>query len=441
MSTILLAALAVVLLVIAVPVFTFARAVLKVHGMPPQRPQPLWPIDASAVPANVAEAWAGTLAVLEGFGFSLATYGQMRGQTGTGPRLLAFAIHVCREHGHSTLVTATGAPGAAAEDVAISVVLRTRLDGDAEVVTSNWALPKAWPSEPHIRSFQFPGLDDVSILYEAHQRLVARVGGEGARGVLPEPGTELRAEHERSIAGMEYAVRCGHLQPTGDGGYRKTWRGSVYSAFHFLPGLQERHMERVVKDALGLLGELGVQPTFIESCTVSEVPELGALSSPEFERLLEAAKATYPAKHEAVMKLGMAQATSWHVDVSGGVVRFMGPGGAGLEGRGQILGSYESESGTWEWAWYHPDVPESWKQDSIAVKRYGEEHSLAPLTTGIIRATLPEAWQLVIVAAEIVNPQGVYAGPLEGTVLAVTFRDLRAVRESGEHALIGAGSR
>jgi hypothetical protein len=190
MSDITLAALSLAGLAIGVPAFSFVRAVLKVRAMRPVRSHPLWPMEAAAVPAGVAEAWAATQAELEQLGVSLVTYGQMLGLEGTGGRVLAFAIHVHNEHGHYARVTATGKPGAAAGAVSVSVTFWSQLDGGAEVTTSNFALPRVWPSARHIHAFRFPGLKSVAALYAAHRRLVARVGGDGARGVLLALGTE-----------------------------------------------------------------------------------------------------------------------------------------------------------------------------------------------------------------------------------------------------------
>ena len=139
-------------------------------------------------------------------------------------------------------------------------------------------------------------------------------------------------------------------------------------------------------------------------------PTLASLSSPAFQALVEAAKPSYFAKHEALCAMGVTQTDQLEVRNLEQIVRFTGRAG-GIEARAQMWGSYQNASETWEWAWNHPDIPDVWKQESCAVLRYGATHGLAPLTTGIIECTFAEAWQLVIAAAHIVDAEAAYGGP------------------------------
>ena len=136
-------------------------------------------------------------------------------------------------------------------------------------------------------------------------------------------------------------------------------------------------------------------------------PTLTSLLSPAFESLVETAKPSYFAKHEALCAMGVTQTDQLEVRRLEQIVRFTGSAG-GIEARAQMWGSYEGGSETWEWAWNHPDIPDVWKQESCAVLRYGATHRLAPLTTGIIRCTFAEAWLLVIAAAYIVDAEAAY---------------------------------
>jgi hypothetical protein len=158
------------------------------------------------------------------------------------------------------------------------------------------------------------------------------------------------------------------------------------------------------------------------------VPTLTSLWSPAFEALVETAKPSYAAKHEALCAMGVTQTDQLEVRRLERIVRFTGRGGAGIEARAQMWGSYEAGSATWEWAWNHPDIPDVWKQESCAVLKYGATHGLAPLTTGIIQCTFAEAWQLVIAAAYIVDAEAAYGGPMDDTVVAFGLRDVRAIK-------------
>jgi hypothetical protein len=158
------------------------------------------------------------------------------------------------------------------------------------------------------------------------------------------------------------------------------------------------------------------------------LPTLASISTPAFEALLETAKPSYFAKHEALCAMGVTKTDQLEIRRLERIVRFTGPGGIGIEARAQMWGSYEGGSGTWEWAWNHPDIPDVWKQESCAVLKYGATHGLAPLTSGIIECTFAQAWQLVIAAAYIVDAEAAYGGPMDDTVVAFGLREIKAIK-------------
>lgn len=162
------------------------------------------------------------------------------------------------------------------------------------------------------------------------------------------------------------------------------------------------------------------------------IPTLAALSSPEFEVLVEATKPSYFAKHEALCAMGIATTERLEVDRGRRVVTFANDSGVRIEARAQMLGSYEATSGTWEWAWNHPDVPDAWKEDARTVQLYGGALGLAPLTTGIIRCSFIEIWPLIIAAVGIVTAEGAYPGPMDDGVIVFALREVRAIKPPTE---------
>jgi hypothetical protein len=181
--------------------------------------------------------------------------------------------------------------------------------------------------------------------------------------------------------------------------------------------------------ALRVVSGTNRSTTFPEDSPVSDefVPTLTSLWSPAFEALVKTAKPSYAAKHEALCAMGVMQTDQLEVRNREQIVRFTG-WDAGIEARAQMWGSYEGGSGTWEWAWNHPHIPDVWKQESCAVLKYGATRGLAPLTTGIIQCPFAEAWQLVIAAAYIVDAEAAYGGPMDGLVVAFGLRELRAIK-------------
>ena len=156
-------------------------------------------------------------------------------------------------------------------------------------------------------------------------------------------------------------------------------------------------------------------------------PTLVSLWSPAFGALVEAAKPSYFAQHEALRAMGIAETDRLEVDNRRRVVRFANGSGVGIEAKAQMLGSYEASSETWEWAWNHPDIPDVWKEDSRLVQVHGEANGLAPLATGIIACSFLEIWPLVIAAMSVIKAEAAYPGPSGDDLIVFSLRDVRPI--------------
>ena len=161
-----------------------------------------------------------------------------------------------------------------------------------------------------------------------------------------------------------------------------------------------------------------------------DAPPFATLTSPAFDALAAEARASMSARQPALderWRIGTWE--SWGYLQAEGVLRFGDADGSGLEAPGQLLGSYDAETGTWEWAWNNPTVVNpAIVADARAVRAYGEAHGLRPLTAGVVKASVPEAMGIVAVAITVAGVEGAYWGMVGGRYMFVIgFRDVTVV--------------
>ena len=107
----------------------------------------------------------------------------------------------------------------------------TRCSDDSQVDTNSSSTAPVLSPTPAYHVFRFPQVTDVSVLYQAHRKLVQQ-NLRGARPEIPAKGQEL-AELKRRLE--RYGVRQqkqGYMALDASGEfYRLTWKGAVLGAW------------------------------------------------------------------------------------------------------------------------------------------------------------------------------------------------------------------
>jgi hypothetical protein len=109
------------------------------------------------------------------------------------------------------------------------------------------------------------------------------------------------------------------------------------------------------------------------------------------------------------------------VDQDAGEVYFTSPTGVVATCPVQIVGTYNTEDGTWLWGWDHPSVDEPLQEHARAVRKYGERHGIPSLTTRKVACSEAEAWEFAALACHLCDAQGAYRGPMDATLVFLTF--------------------
>ncbi len=91
----------------------------------------------------------------------------------------------------------------------------------------------------------------------------------------------------------------------------------------------------------------------------------------------------------------------------------------------QIIGTYDTEDGTWLWGWDHPSVEPALAQDAKKMLAYGQQHGYAKLTTSKLQITEEEAWELTALAFLVCGANGAYRGPAGTALVFITFGEVQ----------------
>jgi hypothetical protein len=93
----------------------------------------------------------------------------------------------------------------------------------------------------------------------------------------------------------------------------------------------------------------------------------------------------------------------------------------------QVVGTYNTSSGTFLWGWDHPSVPEPLRRSAQRVHDYGQAHGIEAFTTRSTTCSESDAWAYAAVAAKLDEAAGAYRGDAGGTRVYMVFAPLVAV--------------
>lgn len=91
----------------------------------------------------------------------------------------------------------------------------------------------------------------------------------------------------------------------------------------------------------------------------------------------------------------------------------------------QFVGTTSEETGTWLWAWDNPHIEQALARDVHEVRRFGEAHDIAQLTTPKWPADATDGWEMTSITAYVLQAKGAYRTPRDR---GFTYMILTAVR-------------
>ena len=144
-------------------------------------------------------------------------------------------------------------------------------------------------------------------------------------------------------------------------------------------------------------------------------------SNPMFDALLTNSIDELKLKTAAQTAWGFGKFDSWSLDQDKGDLVFSNSDGTTAVCPAQIIGTYDTTSKTWLWAWDNPSIADNLKTDSLKVKAYGETNHIERLTTAEWPCEESDAWAMTALAVKLCGSQGAYRGPAGSTYVFITF--------------------
>lgn len=147
-----------------------------------------------------------------------------------------------------------------------------------------------------------------------------------------------------------------------------------------------------------------------------EVADFETLLRVSMEDLMVATQA-----HQQAWHFGKEE--QWHVDYDRGELVLKLPGRQVIASA-QIIGTYDAESGVWQWAWANSSLPQNIIAHALSVKEYGEQQGIERLTSPEWSGAETDCWYMAALAFRLCGCGGAYRGPAGATFTFFTFGEL-----------------
>ena len=133
------------------------------------------------------------------------------------------------------------------------------------------------------------------------------------------------------------------------------------------------------------------------------------------------------AAHDGVWQIGEA---AWSVDQDEGTITFDSPKGIRAKAPVQIIGTYNTQDGTWLWGWDNPSLETPLTEHARKVQAYGQEKGFDILTTPKLVCPEDQCWELAALACMLCEAQGAYRGPAGSARVFMTFGNVALSKSS-----------
>ncbi len=90
-----------------------------------------------------------------------------------------------------------------------------------------------------------------------------------------------------------------------------------------------------------------------------------------------------------------------------------------------VVGSVSTDSDTWLWSWGNPHFEGLDMVDILRVRKFGERHGIHKLASRLWSAEEMDGWEMMAVAARLLESQAGYRSPSETGFLFLLLDNLR----------------
>jgi len=152
--------------------------------------------------------------------------------------------------------------------------------------------------------------------------------------------------------------------------------------------------------------------------------QVGVGEAPDFESLLRSSMEELMTRTQAHQEnWGFGGEEEWLLDQDQGQLTFKFPGRS-TRAAIQIIGTFNTENGTWLWAWANPLIADHLKTDALGLKEYGQQWGIPRLTSPEWPAQESDCWYMAALACQLFGRQGAYRGPAADSHTLMVFGEV-----------------
>jgi hypothetical protein len=144
----------------------------------------------------------------------------------------------------------------------------------------------------------------------------------------------------------------------------------------------------------------------------------------DFESLLRGSMEELMARtqsHQAGWGFGSEE--EWLLDQDEGLLTFKFTGRSSVAPV-QIIGTFNTQTATWLWAWANPLIADHLKADALRLKEYGEQWGIQRLTTSEWTGQESDCWYMAALACRLCGGHGAYRGPAADSHTLMVFGEV-----------------
>jgi hypothetical protein len=232
------------------------------------------------------------------------------------------------------------------------------------------------------RCFMLNGTPDVTLFIQTS-------GSNPA--AIPLALTDLQVEEVAAkVADLWQACKAARPEPWTSAAFTISGEGEMETGFSYEPVTASRLDEFKQKwERRFLPGGSGATPPSLPQPAINEPLKI----------LLDTALSELKAKSAALDELCQLSKSSWSLDQGTGTIRFQGADGRSATSPFQAIGTINTQTASWLWAWENPSIAEPLRQHALVVRAFGEQQRYDLLTTRTFPCDEELAWRLTALAA------------------------------------------
>jgi hypothetical protein len=127
---------------------------------------------------------------------------------------------------------------------------------------------------------------------------------------------------------------------------------------------------------------------------------------------------------------GLGRTDRWDADQDTGQIKFSNVDGFAVTADLQMIGSFNSDEGTWLWSWANPSIAPKLTQAARMARAFGEKYKLNQFIERKIECSHDDPWRFTAVGLHLFGGAGSYRGPASDSLFffmtfgAVTVRQV-----------------